>query len=58
MHTHQYDIAIASRALTRGRRVRLLVGAAAFLTVAGAARSAATATPPGGTLPASAKARL
>jgi hypothetical protein len=57
MHTHQNEFAISSRALTRGRRVRLLVGAAAFLTVAGAA-SAATATPPGVTLPTSANARL
>ena len=46
MHTPQDHIADAGRALTRGRRVILFVGAAAFLTVAGTA-SAATATPPG-----------
>ena len=45
MHTHQDHIADDNRALTRGRRVRLFVGAAAFLAVAGTA-SAAMAAPP------------
>jgi hypothetical protein len=57
MHTHQEHIAGDSRALTRGRRVRLFVGTAAFLTVAATA-SAALAASPGSTLPASANARV
>ena len=57
MHTHQYQHASSSRAFTHRRRVRLLVGAAAFLAFAGTA-SAALAAPPGSTLPAPANARV
>jgi hypothetical protein len=56
MHTHQDHIADDSRVLTRGRRVRLFVGAAAFLAVAGTA-SAGMSAPPGSTLPAPANAK-
>jgi hypothetical protein len=57
MHTRQYQLASSSRARPRGRRARYLVGALAFLTVAGTA-SAAMAARPGSTLPAPTNARV
>lgn len=57
MHTYQDHIADASPARARGRRVRLTVGSAAFLSVV-VAGSAASAMPPGSTLSAPANAKV